>query len=158
MAGPSSIPSDYDEFLFAIIGEETNGMPLSVLSALTRLDLDPWQQAARLTRLSRGQAIREVSSLIGALPRGRWRAPESESIATRLVTLLPSRNNRVVSTAADKIGRRVLLALLGMWLIFAAVWGTVVVENSTPVSNTRHAQMRAADALPARHPASSQPN
>jgi hypothetical protein len=46
-----SIPgpgSDFDAFLFAPVGEERNGMLLSVLSALARLDVDPWQEAARL--------------------------------------------------------------------------------------------------------------
>lgn len=158
VAEPSSIPSDYDDFLFETIGDETNGTPVSVLSALARLNLDPWQEAARLTGLSQDQAIRDVSSLIGALPCGRWTAPESARIATRLVTLLPSWNNRIASTAADKIGRRVLFALLGMWLIFAAVWGTVVVEACTSVSNARHAEMRGAPALAAQQPASLQAN
>ena len=38
----------FDPFLFAAIGEEQNGMLLSVLSALARLDLDPWYEAASL--------------------------------------------------------------------------------------------------------------
>ena len=36
-----SAKSEFDAFLFAHIGEEKNGMLLSVLSALARLDLDP---------------------------------------------------------------------------------------------------------------------
>jgi hypothetical protein len=43
--------SQFDDFLFAPIGEEENGMLLSVVSALARLDLDPWQEAASLTGL-----------------------------------------------------------------------------------------------------------
>jgi len=34
--------SEFDDFLFAPIGDEKNGMLLSVISALARLDLDPW--------------------------------------------------------------------------------------------------------------------
>ena len=37
--------SEFDSFLCAPIGEERNGMLLSVLSALARLDVDPWQEA-----------------------------------------------------------------------------------------------------------------
>ena len=37
----------YNDFLFATVCEEANGMQLSVLSALARLNLDPWEEAAR---------------------------------------------------------------------------------------------------------------
>jgi hypothetical protein len=38
----------YNDFLFAPIGEQANGMQLSVLSALARMNVDPWEEAARL--------------------------------------------------------------------------------------------------------------
>jgi hypothetical protein len=41
----SRLGSEFDDFLFAPIGEDRNGMLLSVLSALARLDIDPWQEA-----------------------------------------------------------------------------------------------------------------
>jgi hypothetical protein len=45
-----AIPSSrYNEFLFTVICEEPNGTQLSVLSALTRVDIDPWEEAARLS-------------------------------------------------------------------------------------------------------------
>ena len=39
----------FDPFLFASVGEEIGGVPLSVLSVLTRLDLDPREEAAPLS-------------------------------------------------------------------------------------------------------------
>jgi hypothetical protein len=46
---PISLPgSEFNDFLFAPIGEYRNGMLVSVLSGLTRSDVDPWQEAARL--------------------------------------------------------------------------------------------------------------
>ena len=36
---------DLDKFLFAAVGEEIDGIPLSTISALTRLGLDPRQEA-----------------------------------------------------------------------------------------------------------------
>jgi hypothetical protein len=48
MAHPDvfSLPrSEFGAFLFASIGEESNGMALSVISALARLGIDPWQEA-----------------------------------------------------------------------------------------------------------------
>jgi len=37
---------EMDPFLFASVGEELGGVPLSVLSALAQLDLDPRNEAA----------------------------------------------------------------------------------------------------------------
>lgn len=80
----------FDAFLFAAIGEERNGMPLSVLSALSRLDIDPWADAARLARLPRDAAIAALGQSIARLPPGTWQRTDATAIATRLVTLLPS--------------------------------------------------------------------
>jgi hypothetical protein len=62
--------SEFDVFLFAPIGEDRNGMLLSVLSALARLHVDPWQEAAKLARLPREAATQRLASLIAALPDG----------------------------------------------------------------------------------------
>jgi hypothetical protein len=70
----SVIPSEFNDFLFASIGEQENETPLSVLSALARLDVEPWQEAARLAQLPKDQAIQDLSSMIGELPGGRWKA------------------------------------------------------------------------------------
>jgi hypothetical protein len=45
----SLLHSDLNDFLFAPVGEEQNGVTLSVVSALTRLGVDPWEEAARLS-------------------------------------------------------------------------------------------------------------
>ena len=63
-----SARSEFDAFLFAHIGEEKNGMLLSVLSALARLDLDPWREAAELARTPQQTARQRLTSLIEALP------------------------------------------------------------------------------------------
>ena len=85
-----SIPrSEFNEFLFASIGEESNGMLLSVISALARLDIDPWQEAARLSDLPKDLAAAAIGRLIGQLPGTRWNRSDTVSIAARLVELLP---------------------------------------------------------------------
>jgi hypothetical protein len=90
----SSPGSEFDDFLLASIGDDNNGMQLSVLSALARLDVDPWKEAATLARLPGDVAIRKLTSLIAALPAGPSARPDSGTIAARLISLLP----RVVST------------------------------------------------------------
>ena len=66
---------EFDSFLFAAVGEERDGIPLSVLSALSRLGLDPRDEAARLSRLTKAEPIpgsrvsrfRVYSALLAAL-------------------------------------------------------------------------------------------
>ncbi len=86
-----SMNVEFDDFLFAPVGEQSNGMPLSVISALTRLDVDPWEKAAQLSDLTVKDAISTLASLIARLPAGRWGSAEAATIATRLVPLLPKR-------------------------------------------------------------------
>jgi hypothetical protein len=85
----SLLHSEFNRFLFASIGDEGNEMPLSVFSALTRLDIDPWQEAARLSKLSRSRASQALASTITRLPNGAWTTADAEGIAERLVELLP---------------------------------------------------------------------
>lgn len=66
-ASASHLGPEFEDFLFAPIGADRNGMLLSVLSALARLDIDPWEEAARLAALPGEAATRRLSSLIATL-------------------------------------------------------------------------------------------
>jgi hypothetical protein len=72
-ASVSRLASEFDNFLFAPIGEDRNEVPLSVLSALARLDVDPWHEAANLARLPKETATQRLASLIAGLPDASWR-------------------------------------------------------------------------------------
>ena len=86
----ASLPrSEFDDFLFAPIGDERNGMLLNVISALARLDLDPWLEAASLARMPKEAATERMTSLISALPERTAAHRDPEAIAARLVALLP---------------------------------------------------------------------
>jgi hypothetical protein len=87
---PISVPgSEFNDFLFAPIGEDRNGMLVSVLSGLARSDVDPWQEAAKLAQLPGETATKELAALIGALPDRAASYPDSHAIATRLIAFLP---------------------------------------------------------------------
>jgi hypothetical protein len=60
--------SEFNPFLFAPIRQDKNGMLLSVLSALARLDIDPWQEATKLAGLSTDAATKRLASVIATLP------------------------------------------------------------------------------------------
>jgi hypothetical protein len=82
---------EFDDFLFAPIGEERNGMLLSVISALARLNIDPWQEAANLAQLPRTTAARRLTSLIATLPDGPSAPLDPGANAARLIARLPRR-------------------------------------------------------------------
>jgi hypothetical protein len=54
------IGSEFDEFLGASIGEDRNGMGLTILSALARLNVDPWQEATSLALMLRETAVQRT--------------------------------------------------------------------------------------------------
>jgi len=85
----SALGSEFNDFLFAPIGNDRNDMPLSVLSALARLDVDPWQEAAALARLPRETAAQRLASSIASLPEWSSAHLEHGTIAARLIALLP---------------------------------------------------------------------
>jgi hypothetical protein len=86
----SLLQSELNDFLFAPLGDEENGAPLSVLSALTRLDIDPWIEAARLSNLPKEAVVGALVSLIALFPRERRTAADVRDMANRLAKLLPA--------------------------------------------------------------------
>ena len=79
----------FSDFLYAPVDTGWNGNPLSVLSALSRLDVDPWMEAAELAELPRDGARRRLVELLERLPNRPWARADSGPIADRLLKLLP---------------------------------------------------------------------
>jgi hypothetical protein len=75
--------------LFAAVGAERNGVPLSVVSVLTGLGLDPWDEAGRLSSLSKREAGEQLARLIAELPDARRPLEDARKIAEELVEQLP---------------------------------------------------------------------
>jgi hypothetical protein len=138
MTGLSHINSEFDHFLFASIGDQENGTPLSVLSVLARSDIDPWQEAARLAQMPKESAAQSVASVIERVPNGRWGPSNSKVIAARLVELLPSHVSLISANqgSAQTIPSRVLV-----WLTLGVLWGALVVAgvHALPSSQNRAA-------------------
>jgi len=83
---------EFDTFLFASVGDELDGAPLSVLSALSRLDLDPRDEAGRLSHLTKEAAADQLATIISRLADRRWTLSEAHRIAVRLIERLPMSN------------------------------------------------------------------
>ena len=94
--------SEFNEFLYAVVGEEKSGIRLTVLSVLARIGLDPWREAARLSDLPREAATRALAAIVKALPEGDWKASDSWAIADRLVNSLPGRESPARGSSQEK--------------------------------------------------------
>ena len=79
----------FDDFLYSPIAESRNGSPVSVVSGLAQLNLDPWLEAAELARLARDAAITRLAGLIAELSDRLATQDTPRAIAARLVDLLP---------------------------------------------------------------------
>ncbi|MGB9153006.1 MAG: hypothetical protein WCD70_07955, partial [Alphaproteobacteria bacterium] len=119
--------SEYDDFLYAPICEEKNGMSLSVLSALARRQIDPWEEAALLADLPEQTAADRLAALIG--PQPAEPVADIEMIAARLITLLPRKipepliddvppGNRIFSTLCIFLYLVIMLfAMNPQWIV-----------------------------------------
>jgi hypothetical protein len=97
---------DLDSFLYAAVGDEIDGVPLSMISALARLGLDPWQEAGRLSSLSRREAVEQLARLISEIPGVFRPIGEAREIADGLVGLLPKHDDNRAATPQVQIRPR----------------------------------------------------
>ena len=82
--------SGLNAFLFAEVGTEVNGSPLTILSLLARLGADPWAEAARLARLPKAALIDYLANSISLMPLCPQALSDARSTAARVILLLPS--------------------------------------------------------------------
>ena len=143
-ASVSRLGSEFDNFLFAPIGEDGNGMLLSVLSALARLDLDPWQEAAELARLPGKAATQRLTSWIAELPDGPSASSDAGTIAARLVALLPHKALANIPSRETLFGvgaitkSRTIMYVIFMILALGAQW--IAASHQPPAqANNAHA-------------------
>ena len=156
-ASVSDLGSEFDNFLFASIGESKNGMLLSVLSVLARLDLDPWQEAAKLARLPEKAASQRLTVLIAELPDASSAPLDAETIAARLVALLPhkalpnfpSREALLGGGAAPN--SRTVMYVIFMILALGVQW---IAASHQPPARTNNAHALATSTASAKVPPS----
>jgi hypothetical protein len=130
----------FDPFLFASIDEERDDPVLSVVSALARLDVDPWKEAASLSRMPRDQAKERLTLLIASLPNGATTGLSPEIIAARLVALLPQVGsvNTIASATMHPVARLPLLPLVVAGAVLALLlvgYFTFIGRASAPEDN-----------------------
>jgi hypothetical protein len=132
------LATDFNAFLFASIGAGQSGEPVSVVSALARLDLDPWEEAERLSCLPGAAAAEQLSMLIARLADIAGSFEERQKTAKRLVGLLPNRKlGKILYRAAPKGEMTVFspLAIASVFLIAVAILlgGQLLVHLAQPI-------------------------
>ena len=126
---------ELDDFIYASIGAESNEMPLTVLSALTRLGVDPWEEATELSGLPKEIAAQRLASLIARLPGGFSAQGDPNGVADRLIELLPRSRKSDVGSAKKASGIPEMsastIALICAVLALAAFMVTANLERPT---------------------------
>ena len=89
VAAMRPLDSQFDAFLYAPVFESGSEIPVSVLSALARRNVDPWVEAAELARLPRMTALAKLTALIVSMSPGDSGRGDPADNAARLVALLP---------------------------------------------------------------------
>src|SRR4051794_22031698 len=109
---------DLDPFLFAMVREERDGIPLSTISALTQLGLDPWDEAGRLAGLAKRDAVEQLTGLLLRLPGpSRPLAEEVRQIAVALIDALPTANGVAGPAGMQNIGLTTTSRDRAFWVI-----------------------------------------
>jgi hypothetical protein len=101
----SLLNSEFNDFLFAPIGEEDDHRTLTLLSAFSREGIDPWHQAAKLKRLPRELATLNLATILAALPDRARSASEAQLAADRLIELLPPRQSPSLAAVRRRVER-----------------------------------------------------
>jgi hypothetical protein len=119
--------SDLNAFLHANVGTEQNDMTLRVMSVLARLGMDPWTEAERLANLPIEEAVGSLTGAVSAALRGApsMSRPDVESVARRLISLLPDRT--AGGGAQVLLGRGVAYQRIAVWILMAS--GTLLAAN-----------------------------
>ena len=123
----SYLTPQFDDFLFARIDEDSEATPLSVLSVLARLGVDPWEEAAKLSRLERVSAAKRLVEFIAATPGASSAYLSAKTVSDRLIDLLPSSAGVTIQPSEER-GVRALTKsrLLRSWPVVIAVILTVL--------------------------------
>ena len=147
-ASVSFFRPEFNDFLYAAVGADSE-MPLSVLSALSRLNVDPWQEAAELSKLPPDTAARRLASLLARLPGGLWPQADLWAMADRLIELLPKPgSSNGAGTETSRSFPAMTQSTLAKILLCAALGATalVIAASREPSSRTDHADVPVSNA------------
>jgi len=113
----------FDRFLQASVGRDHQGSGVTVLSALARLNLDPWQEAEDLARMRQERAGARLSLMLSRLRDVPTLGHDHLTVAHELTRLLPARGRQTMtddsSPSPSRFSWGMILAVLA--LVFLVV-------------------------------------
>lgn len=117
--GPNGLSDQFNAFLRYGLWPDRDAAPLSILSALARLDVDPWEEAASLSALPESSACAKLAAMLANLPGRPAMRQELDALCAMSVRLLPREaDGRQGFTPAPTSQRPA-----GRPGFFAAIWG-----------------------------------
>jgi hypothetical protein len=131
LAAMRPLDSQFDAFLYAPLFESSSEIPVSVLSALARQNVDPWTEAAVLARLPRTTAITKLTALIASISAADPGRRDPADNAARLAALLPRPTLLDIphlGVAANGVPRRIPPLLIYL-IIGAAIAAALLLGN-----------------------------
>jgi hypothetical protein len=132
----STLSASYDDFLFAPVCEDPNGLRLSVLSALARFNVDPWEEAARLAAMPKQIAETTLLSILDLVSGRSWKSSEAAAAAAQLVRLLPRLDEAAATATADaRTGTAHRTNYWWLWLAFWIAMTFMMPHRQTPPPN-----------------------
>lgn len=118
-AAPTALSDKFNAFLRCALWLDRDAAPLTVLSALARLDVDPWEEAAKLAELPEPSACAKLASMLANLPGGPTLRQDLDAFCARCVRLLPQGANQ--RARGDPSGRPTAGAARSGF--FSVTWG-----------------------------------
>ena len=112
--------SGLNVFLYADVGAEPNGSPLTVLSMIARLGGDPWAEAARWAALPRAGAVESLAQSIAQMPLASSALAQARVTAERLAQLLPATAPGALQGGAAKVEAQSVSEWLPVTIIYLA--------------------------------------
>jgi hypothetical protein len=134
--------SGFNAFLFAEVGTELNGSPLTILSVLARLGQDPWAEAAKWAKLPKATTIDRLAKSISQMPLSPQSLVDAHSTASRLIQLLPSqaaRLSEIPTVSRASVPKWVLVAIccaaVALGFAFNFMSASSPTKTITPISD-----------------------
>jgi hypothetical protein len=124
----------YDAFLYAVICNEKNGMHLTMASAIARSGADPWNEAARISKLHKDAALKVLAHLVSSHDCVVQKSAGDQMTLEQLFSLLPKAQPALsfevgkptgVGSVSVKNAGIIVLATLCFFIILTYLVGTM---------------------------------
>ena len=142
MGKAGEMTSQLEPFVYADVIDDPNGMPLTVISALSRAGLDPWSEAQNLSTLAPDLAADRLARTLRRLPVMQATRVDASLIAGRLIDLLPKAVPALATGPAGavpsipKIPKPYMMLMLGFMVagLLAPLLGPSKTDTVAPAS------------------------